>query len=124
MRKSGLIGTKFGSIETQTWVDFLTRRHPVKTARHVAAAIGAPESTCKKWLEGDALPGMIWFCRLVAAYGPEFLAACLPGCDWLSDAACAARRDRLDAELQNIERELLTLDHSHNGKTLETSGGR
>ncbi len=44
------------------------------------------------------------FGRLVAAYGPEFLAACFPGCDWLSAASRAARRENLSAELARLER--------------------
>jgi hypothetical protein len=106
MRKSGSFFPKFGGIDTQVWGVFFATRHPVKTAQCVAANIGASERTVEKWLDGTSTPNMHAFGRLVAAYGPEFLAACFPGCDWLSAASRAARRENLSAELARLEREI------------------
>jgi len=93
-------------IDRMVWGVFFATQHPVKTAQCVAARINASERTVEKWLDGTACPSLPMFCRLVAAYGPEFLSLCLPGCDWLTAAAREKRRDRLDAELARISAEL------------------
>ncbi|VTZ28229.1 conserved hypothetical protein [Methylocella tundrae] len=97
---------KSGPIDTQVWGHFFATRHPVKTAAAVAARIRISERTVEKWLEGTASPSLQAFGRLVRAYGPEFLAICLPGCEWLGTAARAARRESLAVELARIAAEL------------------
>jgi hypothetical protein len=91
------------------WRAFFSALHPLKTAQCIAARIGAPERTVERWLDGTATPALKWFFRLAEAYGPEFLAACMPGCAWLSAVARETRRVRLDAELTRLEGELQSL---------------
>lgn len=72
-------------------VDWLRVRHPQKFAEHVAATTSGAVSadTARKWLHGSA-PSFFAMVALVAAYGPEFLAACYGDARpaWL-DAVCA-----------------------------------
>jgi hypothetical protein len=106
MQKSGSFLPRLSTIDTLQWGEFFRARHPLKTAHHIAARINVPERTVEKWLDGTNTPNLQAFGRLVHAYGPEFLAICLPGCEWLGEASRAARRENLSAELARIEREL------------------
>jgi DNA-binding phage protein len=72
---------------------FLRRRHPYKTAAHVAALAGVAPAAIEKMLEREALPSFATLGRLLAAYGPALLAETMdhpPA--WLLEAA--ARRDQ------------------------------
>ena len=110
MRESPEKSPKAGGIDPQALNAHLRRRHPVKTAACVAAAIGASERTVEKWLEGASLPSAGWFCRLIAAYGPEFLAAALPGAlGWLSAARRLERLAALEAEQARVGLEIKKL---------------
>ena len=110
MRKSGGNAATFGGIDGQTWRAFLIAKHPIKTARAVAAATGLPVDTVDKWLRGATAPSFAATCALIAAYGPEFLAVCVPGCAWFSEAARAAHRARVLAQIAELEGERLSLE--------------
>lgn len=82
----------------------LIRLHPVKTAECVAAATGCPVRTAQNWIEHRATPSLVWFVRLVAAYGPGLLAALLPvPIGWLDDAARQAEHEALTAQIATLQ---------------------
>ena len=89
---------------------FLRARHPFKTAAHVAADTGCSIEQVRKWLAGAAEPNHSATLRLIAAYGPEFLAAVMPQrFEWLDEGVRAARRAALKSEIAARERELESL---------------
>ena len=89
----------------QGCVDFLTARHPVKTAAGVEAATrgAVPARTVERWLVHDAAPSLKAFARLVVAYGPAFAAAAVPGLGWLEDAAALADHAAVSREIAALE---------------------
>lgn len=87
--------------------DFLRARHPSKTAENVAAETGCSVDQVEKWLERGSAPNAPAMCRLIAAYGPEFLCAAMHSPpDWLHMAVRAERSRALEAEIQQRQREL------------------
>jgi hypothetical protein len=89
---------------------FLRRIHPSKTAANVAADTGCSADQVEKWLVSTALPNCLATMRLVAAYGPEFLAAMFGTAPAWLDAACAAdRAKKIDLEIARREQELADL---------------
>ena len=67
---------------------FLRRRHPAKTAAHVAAAAGLPLATVERMLERESCPNFTTMGRLLAAYGPALLAETMDHPPrWLVEAA-------------------------------------
>lgn len=102
MEKSAQKSLRLEGIDTQEWRDFFAARHPAKTAACVAARTGISQRTVEHWLAGRAAPGAGHFCKLAAAYGPEFLALALPACGWLSEAARGARAAALDDEIARL----------------------
>lgn len=85
-------------------IGFIRERYPVKTAECVAADIGVPVHTVKRWIEGAAKPSWSGFSRMILAYGPAFLAAVFP-CQpkWLSDAYQREQLVQLEAEQARIQ---------------------
>lgn len=72
---------------------------------NVAADTGCSAAQVEKW--STSLPGFIATMRLIAAYGPEFLAALFENPPAWIVAACAAERGaRIDSEIARREREL------------------
>jgi hypothetical protein len=112
MRKPHEFSTRSGGTDHQNWGALFRRLHPVKTAEHVAAAIGAPVRSVENWMAGAASPSLRWFVALVSAYGPDVLAHVFPGhLTWLSaarrterQAALEAQSARLAAEWADFER--------------------
>jgi hypothetical protein len=79
---------------------FLTRRHPEKTAYHVAAETGLPADTVKKYLRLEMAPGFKATIVLVCTYGPELLAAMLSEPpEWLDPAMRQRDQAALTQEL-------------------------
>lgn len=84
-------------------VAFIRSRYPFKTAECVAADIGVPSGTVRRWLEGAASPSWGAFSRLIFAYGPAFLAAVYPKAPkWLDEAA----RDEALRDLRDQQRRI------------------
>lgn len=90
----------------------LVARYPSKTADCVAADTGIKAETIQKILNRVSMPSGLVLLRLVAAYGPDFLAACMGSGapSWLVTAErekraaeLKARRAAIDAELAQIE---------------------
>jgi hypothetical protein len=108
------VSTKIGSIEPQACPDraiaFIRALYPVKTAEHVAADIGLPVHTVKRWLEGVAKPSWSGLSRLIFAYGPAFLIAVYPKAPkWLDEAHRRERLAALEAEQARIRAEIAEL---------------
>jgi hypothetical protein len=83
---------------------WLRGRHPGKTAECVAADIGISVNTVRKWLSRESRPNAVAVFRLIAAYGPEFLAAVYPKAPaWLSSIVRAERLASLDAEIADLQ---------------------
>jgi hypothetical protein len=77
-------------------VAFLRRRHPIKTAIAVEAEAGVSEAAIKKLMARGTMPSFLTLGRLLAAYGPELLAATMDNPpEWLRSAAAiqASRKD-------------------------------
>jgi hypothetical protein len=86
---------------------FLRRRHPSKTVANVAAETGCTTHQVGKWLEGASAPNGAAMTALIAAYGPEFLAAVMPDAPaWLDAALQAERRAQIDAKIAQRRREI------------------
>jgi hypothetical protein len=86
---------------------FLRRLHPSKTAMNVAADTGCSAAQVEKWLEAGTLPNCVAMMRLIAAYGPEFLAAMFEAPPaWIVAACVAERGARIDSEIAQREREI------------------
>ncbi|MCJ8143831.1 hypothetical protein MKI84_12980 [Ancylobacter sp. A5.8] len=86
---------------------FLRDRHPVDTAKRVAADAGVPSRTVANWLVSDAAPTFQHTMRLVAAYGPALIVACVtPVPGWAGEAARAERKRAIEAELARLAGEL------------------
>lgn len=91
--------------------EYLRARHPAKTGEAVEAATRGrvrAEAFRKAEQRGGSMNAEA-FAALIAAYGPDFLAAILPGLDWLSDAARAERQRALMAEQARLSAELEAL---------------
>ncbi len=105
MRKYGDKPAKVGGIDTQGWRQFLKARHPTKTAQAIAARTGLSPDTIDKWLRGTGAPSFDATMILAVIYGPEFLAACVPGCAWIAEAARGARRLAIGETIATLEAE-------------------
>lgn len=67
--------------------NFLATKHPTKTAASVAADTGCSIHQIEKWIEGASAPAGLAMLRLIAAYGPEFIAAVMqPRLRWIDEA--------------------------------------
>lgn len=107
MQKSESIGRRFYQVDVQDLGLYLRRRHPMKCAENVGAAIGVQAATVRKWLSGEAAPGFAHTLRLIKAYGPEILAVMLGTApDWLDDAVRAQRHAELAARREALTREM------------------
>lgn len=89
-------------------VAFLRRRHPLKTADHVAAATGIPVNTVKTWLQRASAPDAEGYTALWIAYGPDFLGVLAGGRapTWLVDLRRAHDAKQLKAEIAALEAKL------------------
>ncbi|MFK8250206.1 hypothetical protein [Ancylobacter terrae] len=86
---------------------FLRRRHPSDTAKQVATETGVPSRTVQKWLIEGAAPTFAHAMRLVAAYGPALIVACVSPCPgWAAAAARDERRRAIEAEMARLAGEL------------------
>lgn len=108
---AGSVSTRIGAISPQACPDraiaFIRSRYPTKTAECVAADIGLPVHTVKRWLEGVAKPSWSGLSRLIFAYGPAFLVAVYPNCpQWLDEARRRERLAALKAEQIRIQEQL------------------
>lgn len=120
-RTAGMSGQSLGKVHQRDFgrlagsvariAAYLRRAHPVKTADCVADRAGVPAETVRKWLAPNAGAAPSWgaAARLIAAYGPEFLAEAMGlNLDWLSAAAqaerLAAAEQQARAALAEIER--------------------
>ena len=86
--------------------DFFRRRHPSKTAAHVAGAIGMPERTVERWLTGDTTPRADGLVRIFAVYGAAALAACFPVGrvpQWVDVTARQERRAAIAADIHSLQ---------------------
>jgi transcriptional regulator with XRE-family HTH domain len=84
-------------------IAFLRRIHPIKTAEAVSADTGVQASTVRKWLERASAPSFAALFRLLGAYGPEFVCACMnTPPEWLSEAARKEEARRLRAEIDAL----------------------
>lgn len=86
---------------------FLRERHPQDTAKLVSADAGVPARTVGNWLVEGASPSFEHTMRLVAAYGPALIVACVTPCPgWASEAARTERKRAIEAELERLAGEL------------------
>ena len=105
MGKYGGKGAKFGGNERHDWRQYLRSRHPTKTALEVSARTGISADTVEKWFRLGTSPSWDAGLALISAYGAEFLAAAVPGCGWLAEAAREAQRTALDRKIAALEEE-------------------
>lgn len=105
---AGTIRPEAGGVPRRWQVDpaglarFLRAQHPVKPAEHAAARTGIPVETVAKLLARETLPVGRTLLAFIVAYGPDLLAAVLPGAEarWLAGARILADQARLEAELE------------------------
>lgn len=76
---------------------------PVATAAHVASLAGATTSTAEKWLRGETRPSGEHFAALIAAFGPAFVAAAVPGAKaWAEPAAHHEQITQVQSQLDKL----------------------
>jgi len=116
-QKFGQLSQKFGQLSFsqefgERIAQFLRGRHPVKTAEMVAADVpGLAPVQVRKWLDRGSLPSLPAMISLVAAYGPDFLAALMSRPpDWLLAAQDGAARERVAADLQRLAEQISELE--------------
>ncbi len=91
------------AIDIDGLIRFATFHFPVATAANLAAVSGATVSTAEKWLRGETLPSGTFLAAMIAAFGPSFVAACVPGAKaWAEQAARDERIKQLDAEKERL----------------------
>lgn len=109
----GLSRRDVGSLPTDVGplvVRFLRELHPAGTAKAVARDTGMSPASVEKLIERQSAPNAANLLRLIAVYGPPFLAAVLPdGLGWLADAARAEEAAELDRTIAAAERRLAEL---------------
>lgn len=105
--RSGQLGSNVGTDVSERIITFLRRRYPTKTAECVAAELNVSEATAKKWLSRMSVPSGLVIIRMVAHYGPEFLAATMSSPPkWLDAAARAEEQARIRASIAALQLKL------------------
>lgn len=96
------------AVEPAAFAAFLRARHPSKPAEHCAALTGIPVESVDKMLKRESLPNGRNFLLCIVAYGPDLIAAVLPGADerWLLGAQILADQMRLEDELARARAEM------------------
>lgn len=91
--------------------EWLRRRWPERTAVNAAASLGASHRTVERWLSGETTPSFLWTARMIAAFGPDFLAALYESpADWLIRAQVEEERERLAREMERLARRQAALE--------------
>ena len=99
------------AVDLPKLAQFLRARHPQDTSNHVAAETGIAARTVANWLVEGTAPTFAHAMRLVAAYGPSLIVACVTPCPgWAQLAAATERRRAIEAELARLQGELQQLD--------------
>lgn len=84
-------------------VAFWRRRYPAATAEHVAADLGAPVGTAKKWVLRAADPCGKWLLAAIAFYGPDLLASGFKQSPaWVEAARRAEQAADLDRRIADL----------------------
>ncbi|MBO3760378.1 hypothetical protein [Ciceribacter sp. L1K22] len=84
-------------------IDWLRQRYPRSTTVNVEAETGIPAASVENWLHRRSQPSVEHFIRLVAAFGPEVLQACLVATpDWVEQAAAAEQAKAIDEEIARL----------------------
>lgn len=79
----------------------------------MAAETGIASRTVANWLVEGTAPTFAHAMRLVAAYGPSLIVACVTPCPgWAQHAAATERRRAIEAELARLHGELQQLNGS------------
>jgi hypothetical protein len=108
MRKSGQTVGKFSrgvARDPERIVAFLNQLYPVKMAEAVEADTGIAAATVRKW--PLSAPSYAAFVRLICAYGPELLCACMEAPPaWLTQAGRDAHRARIERQIADLSRQL------------------
>lgn len=103
MRESSYPTTRGHVFEPGRFSDFLRNRHLQNTSKSVAAEIGASPRTVESWLAGASTPSALWLVRMIAVYGPEFLASIMTAPPaWLDGARMAQDRAEIARELEAL----------------------
>lgn len=111
MGKSGVMTHQGWCYEHARLVRWLKARWPQNTAKAAARDIGAPFRTVQNWLAGTSTPSAIWIIRLIAAYGPEFLAAIMTDPpSWIDQAKIAQERAVLARQMAVLEAQTRELE--------------
>ncbi|MEN0087756.1 MAG: hypothetical protein AAF737_04895 [Pseudomonadota bacterium] len=95
-----------GGFDIDRFADLARSRFPTKTAAHLAAITSRTERCCERWLAQDTLPDANAIGRLTRHFGTAFLPVLARGVDWTARLAEAERRERLRAELAEIDGDL------------------
>ncbi|WP_448148994.1 hypothetical protein [Labrys miyagiensis] len=86
---------------------FLRKTYPNKVADNVAADIGLPVDTVKKWFARQNVPNGLAVVKLIGAYGPELAVEIMVDPpSWLSEAKRDHERAQLKAQQDEIARRL------------------
>lgn len=100
MRKSFASTTRGLRFDYARFSEWLRSRWPTATAKSAAHDIGANPRTIENWLSGVSTPSAPWILRLIALYGPDFLAAVMTDPPaWLDEAQIAQERASLQRDM-------------------------
>lgn len=101
--RSGKVQVWSAVVDFDGMARYWRRLYPSATAEHVAAYIGAPVDTAKKWILRSADPGGKWLLAAIAFYGPDILAAGLKRAPaWLDAARRAEQAANLDRRIADL----------------------
>ena len=81
---------------------FCRLRFPASAYLHVAALAAQPAESVRKHMRGAAKPGADAMLTYIGVFGPEFLAAMMPVCDWAARAADDEARRGIHRELARL----------------------
>ena len=113
MRKSQYSIPEVSGFDPGSFREWVHARHPSNTVKSVAHEIGASPRTVESWLSEGSMPSASWLVKLIAIYGPAFLAAIMrtpPA--WLDAARRAQERAALAQQFEQLEARARELDET------------
>lgn len=99
-------GRRSAEHDVEAVLAYLRQMYPTQTYHSIAADTGIPSGTIENWFMRKAKPSASHFAGLIAAYGPQFLAAVLTiRPEWVDRAAKYERALAIDRHIEDLRRE-------------------
>jgi hypothetical protein len=99
-------GGRSAEHDVEAVLAYLRQMYPTQTYYSIAADTGIAAGTIENWFMRKAKPSASHFAGLIAAYGPQFLAAVLTvKPEWVERAAKYERALAIDRHIEDLRRE-------------------